>query len=118
MIYVTEKGELLCRMIADDEIANAGMTAQWERYLKKIRSKQGTQEAFLGSIERFLQHLIEKIPQHFQDKKENIADVASHIKHEKVIGTCPKCKKSVIDKGKFYGCSGYTEGCKFTLPKR
>ncbi|MDN6166028.1 MAG: topoisomerase C-terminal repeat-containing protein [Staphylococcus equorum] len=24
----------------------------------------------------------------------------------------------MIDKGKFYGCSGYTEGCKFTLPKR
>src|SRR5699024_8298638 len=47
-MYVTEKGELLCRMIADDEIANASMTAQWERYLKKIRSKQGSQEAFLG----------------------------------------------------------------------
>ncbi|WP_192982154.1 type IA DNA topoisomerase [Marinilactibacillus psychrotolerans] len=117
-MYVTEKGELLCRMIEDDEIANAGMTAQWERYLKKIRSKQGTQEAFLGSIERFVQHLIEKVPQSFQDKKENIADVASHMEQEKVLGTCPECKKSVIDKGKFYGCSGYTEGCKFTLPKR
>ncbi|WP_454538877.1 DNA topoisomerase, partial [Escherichia coli] len=55
-IYVTEKGELLCRIIAEDEIDNAGMTAQWERYLKKIRSQQGTQEAFLGSIERFVQH--------------------------------------------------------------
>ncbi len=43
---MTEKGELLCRIIAEDEIANAGMTAQWERYLKKIRSQQGTQEAF------------------------------------------------------------------------
>lgn len=117
-IYVTEKGELLCRIIAEDEIANAGMTAQWERYLKKIRSQQGTQEAFLGSIERFVQHLIEKVPQNFQEKKENIADVASHMKQEKVIGTCPKCKNSVIDKGKFYGCAGYKDGCKFTLPKR
>lgn len=117
-IYVTEKGELLCRMIADDEIANAGMTAQWERYLKKIRSKQGSQEAFLGSIERFIQHLIEKVPHNFQDKKQNIADVVSHIEEEKVVGTCPKCKKSVIDKGKFYGCTGYEDGCKFTLPKK
>ncbi|HGD7085768.1 TPA: DNA topoisomerase [Enterococcus faecium] len=117
-IYVTEKGELLCRIIAEDEIANAGMTAQWERYLKKIRSQQGTQEAFLGSIERFVQHLIEKVPQNFQEKKENIVDVASHMKQEKVIGTCPKCQNSVVDKGKFYGCSGYKDGCKFTLPKR
>ncbi|EOA3033647.1 MULTISPECIES: type IA DNA topoisomerase [Enterococcus] len=117
-IYVTEKGELLCRIIAEDEIANAGMTAQWERYLKKIRSQQGTQEAFLGSIERFVQHLIEKVPQNFQDKKENIADVAGRMEQENVMGTCPKCQNSVVDKGKFYGCSGYKDGCKFTLPKR
>ena len=117
-IYVTEKGELLCRIIAEDEIANSGMTAQWERYLKKIRSQQGTQEAFLGSIERFVQHLIEKVPQNFQDKKENIADVAGHMEQENVMGTCPKCQNSVVDKGKFYGCSGYKDGCKFTLPKR
>ena len=117
-IYVTEKGELLCRIIAEDEIANAGMTAQWERYLKKIRSQQGTQEAFLGSIERFVQHLIEKVPQNFQDKKENIADVAGHMEQENVMGTCPNCQNSVVDKGKFYGCSGYKDGCKFTLPKR
>ncbi|EKA13102.1 DNA topoisomerase III [Enterococcus sp. GMD1E] len=117
-IYVTEKGELLCRIIAEDEIANAGMTAQWERYLKKIRSQQGTQEAFLGSIERFVQHLIEKVPQNFQDKKENIADVVGHMEQENVMGACPKCQNSVVDKGKFYGCSGYKDGCKFTLPKR
>ncbi|MBK4764494.1 DNA topoisomerase [Enterococcus faecium] len=117
-IYVTEKGELLCRIIAEDEIANAGMTAQWERYLKKIRSQQGTQETFLDSIERFVQHLIEKVPQNFQDKKENIADVAGHMEQENVMGTCPKCQNSVVDKGKFYGCSGYKDGCKFTLPKR
>lgn len=117
-IYGTEKGELLCRIIAEDEIANAGMTAQWERYLKKIRSQQGTQEAFLGSIERFVQHLIEKVPQNFQDKKENIADVVGHMEQENVMGTCPKCQNSVVDKGKFYGCSGYKDGCKFTLPKR
>ncbi|WP_319017842.1 DNA topoisomerase [Enterococcus faecium] len=117
-IYVTEKGELLCRIIAEDEIANAGMTAQWERYLKKIRSQQGTQEAFLGSIERFVQHLIEKCHKTSKTKKENIADVAGHMEQENVMGTCPKCQNSVVNKGKFYGCSGYKDGCKFTLPKR
>ncbi|MGC3347842.1 DNA topoisomerase, partial [Enterococcus faecium] len=60
---------LLCRIIAEDEIANAGMTAQWERNLKKIRSQQGTQEAFLGSIERIVQHLIEKCHKTSKTKK-------------------------------------------------
>lgn len=58
------------------------------------------------------------MPQNFQDKKENIADVAGHMEQENVMGTCPKCQNSVVDKGKFYGCSSYKDGCKFTLPKR
>ena len=37
---------------------------------------------------------------------------------DKVIGICPKCQQNILDKGKFYGCSGYKEGCKFTLPKK
>ncbi len=35
-----------------------------------------------------------------------------------VIGVCPQCQKNVLDKGKFYGCTGYREGCTFTLPKK
>ncbi len=30
----------------------------------------------------------------------------------------PLSHTRVVDKGKFYGCSGYKDGCKFTLPKR
>ena len=35
---------------------------------------------------------------------------------EKKIATCPSCNKGIVDKGKFYGCSGYPD-CKFTLNK-
>src|SRR5699024_3326718 len=57
-IYVTDKGNLLCEMIADDEITNAEMTATWEKYLKQIQENKGTQEAFLKSIQNFIEHLI------------------------------------------------------------
>lgn len=33
------------------------------------------------------------------------------------LGACPICGKDVLDRGKFYGCTGYKEGCTFTLPK-
>ncbi|WP_311775919.1 DNA topoisomerase [Enterococcus faecium] len=49
-IYVTQKGTALCEVIQNDEIANSEMTAKWEKCLKNIRHKQGTQEAFLKSI--------------------------------------------------------------------
>src|SRR5699024_2778801 len=66
-IYVTEKGKTLCEVVKEDEISDVNMTAQWERYLKKIKNNQGTQEAFLGSIERFIEHLIEKVPKTFSN---------------------------------------------------
>ncbi|MGG3471510.1 DNA topoisomerase [Neobacillus pocheonensis] len=33
------------------------------------------------------------------------------------IGDCPLCKKPVVEKEKTYSCSGYKDGCKFTLWK-
>jgi len=117
-IYVTDKGNLLCEMIADDEIANAEMTATWEKYLKQIQSKKGTQEAFLKSIQNFIEHLIAQVPINFKDNQSNIKNVAEQIAEDKKVATCPNCQKAVVDKGKFYGCTGYTNGCKFTLPKK
>jgi len=117
-IYVTKKGNLLCSMIADDEIANAEMTATWERYLKQIQENRGTQEKFLTSIQNFVTHLIEKAPDTFNQKKENIEQVATQIEVNKKVGTCPSCQNTIVDKGKFYGCTGYKDGCTFTLPKK
>ncbi len=34
------------------------------------------------------------------------------------VGPCPLCQSAVLDRGKFYGCSGYQKNnCGFTLPK-
>lgn len=114
-LEVTEKGITLCEIIKDDPIANASMTAQWEKYLNKIKEKQGTQKAFIDSIERFIEHTINTVPDNF--KNSDIKVHAKKIKDEKIIGTCPSCQHHVVDKGKFYGCSNYPN-CKFTLPKK
>lgn len=116
-IMVTEKGKTLCTTIKDNEITNANMTAKWERYLKKIRNGKGTQEAFLRSITNFINHLIETAPTTFQNSE--IKEQVQKIEEQNKIGTCPLCQKDIVDKGKFYGCSGYNDGgCQFTLPKQ
>ena len=52
--------------------------------------------------------------------KENAED----IKKLKLSGTgepvgyCPACGKPVIEYSKSYGCSGYKDGCKFTIWKK
>lgn len=66
-LKVTEKGITLCEVIKEDPIANASMTAKWEKYLNKIKEKQGTQEAFIDSIERFIEHTMETVPNNFDN---------------------------------------------------
>src|SRR5699024_2665432 len=110
-IMVTDKGNVLCETLEGNEITNAELTADWEKHLKRIRENKLTQEAFLGSIERFIKHLIEQAPLIFKDS--NIQEHVTKIEKENAIGKCPKCSHSIVDKGKFYGCSGYKEGCKF-----
>ena len=91
------------------------MTAKWELYLKKIGNRQGTQKHFLSSIEKFINHLIVEAPKSLSSDVIAV-NIEKEMKQD-VIGVCPSCKKNVVDKGKFYGCEGYSDGCKFTLPK-
>lgn len=36
---------------------------------------------------------------------------------DRSLGACPHCGKPVVEQKTFYGCTGYKEGCRFTLPK-
>lgn len=114
-ILVTDKGITLCEVIQNDPISNAEMTAKWENYLSKIRSEEGSQDTFLQSIKRFIEHTIQTVPNSL--KNSNIAQHAKEIKADKIIGHCPNCQNDILDKGKFYGCSNYPE-CHFSLPKK
>lgn len=114
-IMVTEKGKTLCETIKDTEITNAELTADWEKYLKTIREGKGTQKAFINSIVRFINHLIKEAPNVFENS--DIKKQVEKIQDENKVGICPSCDNSIVDKGKFYGCSNYPN-CKFTLSKK
>lgn len=49
------------------------------------------------------------------DKEEQKMKLA--FPEKKAVGACPMCGKEVFDRGNFFGCSGYKDGCEFTLPK-
>lgn len=113
-ILMTEKGNILCDTLKGNEITNAELTAEWEKHLRRIREAKLTQEAFLGSIVRFIEHLIEQAPYLFKDS--NIQEQAKKIEKKNEVAICPKCNGGIIDKGKFYGCSNYPD-CEYTLSK-
>ncbi|OJF96172.1 type IA DNA topoisomerase [Alkalibacterium sp. 20] len=116
IITVNPKGIILCKSVEGTLLSSPEMTAKWETYLKKINSGEGTQQAFLTTIEKFIGKTI-------ADNSDSInnSDLTQEIsqltKKEDSFGLCPKCKETIVDKGKFYGCSGYSEGCRFTIQK-
>ncbi len=120
-VTVTQKGTILCQAVENTLLSSPEMTAKWETYLKKIKKEEGTQQAFLENIQKFIDHTLASSAQVIEG-----SDWSTHItsmnqansQTKQTIGTCPACGQSIIDKGKFYGCSGYSNGCTFTLPKR
>jgi DNA topoisomerase-3 len=116
IVYVTKKGEILCDVIEGTLLSSPSMTAKWESYLKKIGNGEGSTDTFISNINKFVLHLMEVAPQKMRSAK--IETAITEKKASECVGGCPCCRKGQIqDKGKFYGCSEYQNGCKFSINK-
>lgn len=116
-VTVTDKGKVLCQAVEGTLLSSAEMTAKWETYLRKIGENEGSQELFLDKIKEMIQSLMQDAPKRIG----NMEQALQQVKEQAFIGKCPCCKEEggkIQEKGKFYGCSRYCEGCTFTLPKK
>ena len=115
--YVTPKGKILCDSVEGNLLSKAEMTAQWEIFLKQIGKGEKSGEVFLGNIKKFVQKLINDAPEALAS--DQIASAIEDSKTADNIASCPICKEGYFqDKGKLYGCSNYSNGCKALLPKK
>lgn len=125
-LHVSDAGVTLCRAVELEPILTSpSMTAKWELALQQIGEKKRTPENFLGQIKLLIQKLLKEVPTQFASDaglKAQLADQQQRQQAAQVkaaVGVCPHCKTGEIaDRGKFYGCSNYRQGCQFTLPKR
>ncbi|MCY9757306.1 DNA topoisomerase [Paenibacillus alvei] len=53
----------------------------------------------------------------FLQLKDNKIETRLPTAEDFSLGNCPECGKPVTDKETIYGCSGYRDGCKFSVPK-
>lgn len=116
IVNITDKGRVLCETIEGSLLSSPSMTAKWETYLRKIGNGNGSQEAFLGSVSKFLHHLIQVTP----DKvaATNIQAAVESAPSNEPIVECPICHQGkMVARKSFYGCSNYRAGCKFTVSK-
>ncbi|HDR7527210.1 MULTISPECIES: type IA DNA topoisomerase [Bacillus cereus group] len=112
-VSVTPKGEILCESVQGTMLAKPELTAKWEGYLRKIGKNQGSKDKFVSETSKFINDLIKRATESIGELK--IDNKIQDMKAKDTIGKCPKCGKDVVNRKTFYGCSGYKEGCKFSI---
>lgn len=118
IVSVTEKGKILCRSIEGTLLSSPSMTAKWEAYLRKIGKGEGSQNAFLTNIEKFINKLIAETPKQL-NATSSINQSIKAVQEAEIVASCPSCKKGHISfKGSFYSCSEYSNGCKQSFPSQ
>lgn len=97
--------------ILPDEWKKADLTAKWWIIQEEIRDGKADQNKLLKSILLDIKNVLEtKDVSKFKLKRD--------YKSEKtILGHCPLCGKDIIESNKSYYCSGYKEGCKFSIWK-
>lgn len=118
-IYATDKGIELINLIPFDEIKSAELTAKWESRMSDIENGNETLENFIKDIKILTTDWCNKIININGGKQIMNAQNNSHTgSNSNGMGVnCPECGKEIIKHDWGYGCSGYKEGCKFSIGK-
>ena len=110
-VLSTDKGRTVAEVVSA-ALRSAELTAQWEQELREIESGNGTAAGFLEGITALVRELLAEV----RRSPEGVLERRNG--HAKAIGPCPSCGKTVVDRGKAFGCSGWREtGCGFKVWK-
>lgn len=114
-LYMTDKGNILCKALENTAIASVELTADWENDLKSISEKRGTREAFVGKTKNFILRFSEELPKYINNNLSS--EDLKKVRHD--LGVCPVCGTHKIVKRKmkngktFYPCQ--SRSCDFVV---
>ena len=105
VLLPTDKGKALITVMPE-EIQSADMTADWETKLLRVERGEMEPETFMTEINNMISSLV---------NTTEAVKGASVLMKNKVIGICPNCGKSVVEREKGYFCEN--RECRFVLWK-
>src|SRR5699024_11032490 len=111
-----KKGSILCEAVEGTLLASPTMTAQWETYLKKIGNGNGSKDSFINNILKFIHHQIKTAPKGVLGG--NLNKLIEEDAESQSVAKCPSCEGRIVERKNYYGCTGYSNGCRVTLPKK
>ena len=105
VLLPTDKGKALITVMPE-EIQSADMTADWETKLLRVERGEMEPETFMTEIKDMISSLV---------NTTEAVKGASALMKNKVIGVCPNCGNSVVEREKGYFCEN--RECRFVLWK-
>ena len=105
VLLPTGKGKALITVMPE-EIQSADMTADWETKLLRVERGEMEPETFMTEINDMISSLV---------NTTEAVKGASALMKNKVIGVCPNCGKSVVEREKGWFCEN--RECRFVLWK-
>ena len=105
VLLPTDKGKALITVMPE-EIQSADMTADWETKLLRVERGEMEPETFMTEIKEMISSLV---------NTTEAVKGASALMKNKVIGVCPNCGNSVVEREKGYFCEN--RECRFVLWK-
>lgn len=110
-LVATDKGISLIRVLPVDEIKSPETTARWEKRLHEIEKGNERADDFRRDIEATTKAWCDQIRK--TDVKAGMA--ASSGEAGAISAKCPVCGKPMRKLKWGYGCSGYADGCRFSI---
>lgn len=129
-LAVQDKGIALVDTLNDLKLSSVltcpEETAKWELELDQIAQGEGDARKFMLAIREFVANCTgewkgadDKVMQRdFVKSKTTRKGRKKPPKAGEKIGACPVCQKDVVEYPKNFGCTGWQEGCKFTVWKK
>ena len=105
VLLPTDKGKALITVMPE-EIQSADMTADWETKLLRVEHGEMEPETFMTEINDMISSLV---------NTTEAVKGASALMKNKVIGVCPNCGNSVVEREKGWFCE--SNPCRFVLWK-
>lgn len=105
-VYPTEKGIYIIDTLPINSLKSAEMTGNMEKALNDISLGKCDYNAFIAQIKQLTKDWFNTIAS---------SNSAEYIDEQKLI--CPICGKRVGSYNWGYGCTGYKDGCKFSVGK-
>ena len=105
VLLPTDKGKALITVMPE-EIQSSDMTADWETKLLRVERGEMEPETFMTEINDMISSLV---------NTTEAVKGASALMKNKVIGVCPNCGNSVVEREKGYFCEN--RECRFVLWK-